>query len=201
MWSQGMSGWWMLRMPSEFIVHTLENATSESKICLCSVVGHSQTPQKAKPKVQPVERDAWQPLSISIRKLIFLKASYCWWKKSCTSWSWQFIPLLIGFYTSQVPGGYIAGCLPSTVRAWMHEIRLHSISPLSQLLMLLRLRQFRRWHQIGCDPYHVGDGHMLDLTHQELLLVAGHIWRKENLGGPKVGPIKHIIKQRCSFSR
>ena len=64
----------MLRMPSEFIVHTLENATSESKICLCSVVGHSQTPQKAKPKAQPVERDAWQPLSISISKLSFFKS-------------------------------------------------------------------------------------------------------------------------------
>ena len=23
--------------------------------------------------------------------------SYCWWKKSCTSWGWQFIPIFPGF--------------------------------------------------------------------------------------------------------
>ena len=27
---------------------------------------------------------------------------YCWWKKSCTSWGWQLLPLFTGFYTSQV---------------------------------------------------------------------------------------------------
>ena len=29
-------------------------------------------------------------------------ARYCWWKKSCTSWGWQFLPLYTRFYTSQV---------------------------------------------------------------------------------------------------
>ena len=28
--------------------------------------------------------------------------SYCWWKKSGTSWGWQSIPLFTGFLTSQV---------------------------------------------------------------------------------------------------
>ena len=27
---------------------------------------------------------------------------YCWWKKSCTSWVWQFIPLFTWLFTSQV---------------------------------------------------------------------------------------------------
>ena len=31
----------------------------------------------------------------------FLKQTYCWWLKSCTSW-YSFIPLFIGFQTSKV---------------------------------------------------------------------------------------------------
>ena len=31
-----------------------------------------------------------------------ISETYCWWKKSCTSWSWKFIPLFTGFYTSHV---------------------------------------------------------------------------------------------------
>ena len=29
-------------------------------------------------------------------------SNYCWWKKSCTSWGWSFIPSFTGHYTFQV---------------------------------------------------------------------------------------------------
>ena len=28
-------------------------------------------------------------------------SKYCWWKNSCTSWGWSFIPLFTRFFTSQ----------------------------------------------------------------------------------------------------
>ena len=33
--------------------------------------------------------------------------TYCWWKESCTSWGWWFIPLFTRFCTSQGGAGFL----------------------------------------------------------------------------------------------
>ena len=43
---------------------------------------------------------AWT-LTLSLFEKCF-NLTYRWWKKSCISWGWQFIPLFARFYTSQV---------------------------------------------------------------------------------------------------
>ena len=53
--------------------------------------------------------------TIDVLRLGQTTKTYCWWKKSCISWAWQFIPSFAGFYASQVVSQISE---PSTVWVW-----------------------------------------------------------------------------------
>ena len=73
----------------------------------------------------------WQMLTLNTLIPFLVRPTawcYCWWMKSCTSWSWQFFLLFTRFYTSQVVV-WDFWTISRMLSRKLREVFLHSLQP------------------------------------------------------------------------